>query len=160
MTTPTSMKNVEFFEIPLGGLFSRLWNGSELFYYYRNSISIEYVEHGCKQSFLNSLLYGKPPSVVPIRKYNNDLDWLDSKTLTYPEYPFKEYLLDIYYVATIKLATEEVLSTFNAIVESCPADNVVVFGYDLKFDGNQIIPGVIHMGREYEVFIECGFAGY
>lgn len=159
------MKNIEFFNLPLGAFFSSVWSGNELSYYYRPSIEIECVEHGCKQSFLNKLLYGKIPSTVLIRKYSNVPLWQDSKTLEYPTYLFKEDMLDIYHISTLKKSAETVIDTFNKIVEDCPVDNVVVFGYHLKIlarlDSQVIVPEIIPAGHEeYHASIVCGFAGF
>lgn len=156
------MKHVEFFKMQPGYFFRSVWKGQEPGWYYRFSVSIEYHECYFKQSFWNRLIYGKLPSLVANRHYSNDPSWMNSDVLIGPEYYCKEFMIDICNDDKKDIAIQSVLDMFNDIIETCPVDNIIVFGYDnLTFEGDKIIPLTYQIRHnEWNASIQCGFAGY
>lgn len=159
------MKNIEYFSMSPGAMFHSSWyreNRPILEWYYHIDVFIEYVEHGCKQGFFNKLLYGKLPPVIPLVRYGTEYDWRSLEDLEYAQ--FKGCIIDIHCEGKKEPATKQVRELFDDIVERCPSDNVVVFGYDLKIVDGMIELEAIPCGPKfkdiYDMSIYCGFAGY
>ena len=161
-------KNIEFFNLPDGALFSSYWmrnRTEELSYYYRCSVELE--KHKFKQSkqnFLSRLIFGKAKTIdgIVTRKYNyDDVRWMNSSDIVYPNYTFKEYRIEIFADGEAETSRDKVLDTFYEIVNACPSDDVLVFGYGIKGSENKIQPEMIPAGKnEWSASINCGFAGF
>lgn len=87
---------------------------------------------------------------------------MNSDVLIGPEYYCKEFMIDICNDDKKDIAIQSVLDMFNDIIETCPVDNIIVFGYDnLTFEGDKIIPLTYQIRHnEWNASIQCGFAGY
>jgi hypothetical protein len=163
------MKKIEFLSMSPGSLFSSVWRGPSLFWYYRKPITIEYRKCGFKQNLLHRILFGKMPNQTIVRHYGDEYKWIFENNITYPEYDYKENIVDICGFVKQKgvdaayMAESKVFDCFNMIVKSCPVDNVVVFGYEFEIENGMIKPEVIKHGlhgSETSAYITCGFAGY
>jgi hypothetical protein len=163
-------KTMEFHSLNPGEIFGFYWGrkgGPKISWWYTYQITTTYEEHSFKQTFIESILFGKLPRkiCVPVRNYSKSQSWIADVDINYPSDPYKGCILDIQNTVrnsrTKKVATTVVFDLFDSIVESCPCNNVVVFGYELKIENDRIIPWTIQLGREnWDVSIQCGFAGY
>lgn len=151
------MKKIEYFNLSPGAMFHSVWyktNRPILDWYYHVEAFVEYVEHGCRPNLLNRILYGTPPPVIPLVRYGTEYDWRCAQ--------FKGCVIDLHAEGKKEPATKQIRELFDDIVDRCPSDNVIVFGYDLKIVDGMIEPEAIPCGPKdiYCMTIQCGFAGY